>query len=403
LNLAKQRILELQKQKQGENMSSRQIINMTEEKITLATLISEKQLSRIVLKGFKSITECDIELTQLNILIGCNGAGKSNFISFFRMVQEILDGHLQVFVSRQGGPDTVLHFGRKTTEQLEIELYFGNNRYFATLEPTQDNRLMFSKESFGWSSGKSKMRSQALIGSGHFETQAFTGTGTKMDKYILSAMQQWRVYHFHDTSDSAYVKQAAPINDNIYLRPDARNLAAFLYLLKNNYSQSYQQIVKTIRLVAPFFSDFLLRPSPHNNDVIELEWFEQGQDMPFKAHLLSDGTLRFICLATVFLQPTALQPETILVDEPELGLHPYAITILASLMRAASREKQVIVSTQSVELLNEFTAKDVIVVDRKDGKSLLCRLNEDDLQEWLEDYTLGELWKKNIIGGRPSR
>jgi predicted ATPase len=397
LNLAKQRILELQKQKQGENMSSRQIINMTEEKITLAKLISEKQLSRIVLKGFKSITECDIELTQLNILIGCNGAGKSNFISFFRMVQEILDRHLQVFVGRQGGPDTVLHFGRKTTEQLEIELYFGNNRYFATLEPTQDNRLMFFQESFGWGG------SEWEIGSGHFETQVFTGTGTGIDEYVLSAMQQWRVYHFHDTSDSAYVKQAAPINDNIYLRPDARNLAAFLYLLKNNYSQSYQQIVKTIRLVAPFFSDFLLRPSPHNNDVIELEWFEQGQDMPFKAHLLSDGTLRFICLATVFLQPTSLQPETILVDEPELGLHPYAITILASLMRNISREKQVIVSTQSVELLSEFTAKDVIVVDRKDGKSLLRRLDEDDLQEWLEDYSLGELWKKNIIGGRPSK
>jgi predicted ATPase len=125
--------------------------------------------------------------------------------------------------------------------------------------------------------------------------------------------------------------------------------------------------------------------------------------MPFKAHLLSDGTLRFICLATVFLQPTALQPETILVDEPELGLHPYAITILASLMRSISREKQVIVSTQSVELLNEFSADDVIVVDRKYGKSLLRRLHEDDLQEWLEDYSLGELWKKNIIGGRPSR
>ena len=160
----------------------------------MAKLINKKQLSRIVLKGFKSIAECNLELTQLNILIGCNGAGKSNFISFFRMVQEILDGHLQVFVSRQGGPDTILHFGRKTTEQLEIELYFGNNRYLATLEPTQDNRLMFSKESFGWmSSGNSIMQTQALIGSGNFETQAFKGTGTKKDKDILSTMQQWRV------------------------------------------------------------------------------------------------------------------------------------------------------------------------------------------------------------------
>ncbi|MBU7581904.1 MAG: AAA family ATPase [Nostoc sp. TH1S01] len=357
---------------------------------------SEKQLSRIVLKGFKSIAECDLKLSRLNILIGANGAGKSNFLGFFRMVQQLLDENLQVFVSRQGGPDALLYFGRKTTEQLEFQLYFGNNGYFATLEPTQDNRLMFAAESFWWN-----MSGKREIGKGHFETKASRGTKTRIDDYILPTMQQWRVYHFHDTSDSAYIKQAHRINDNTYLRPDARNLAAFLYLLRENYQKSYQQIVKTIRLVAPFFGDFLLRPSPQNKEFIELEWFEKGQDIPFKAHLLSDGTLRFICLATVFLQPEELQPETILVDEPELGLHPYAIKILASLIKTAA--KQVIVSTQSVELLNEFHAADVIVFDRFQGKSLLRRLDEEELEEWLEDYSLGELWKKNLLGGRPSR
>jgi predicted ATPase len=194
---------------------------------------------------------------------------------------------------------------------------------------------------------------------------------------------------------------ATGINDNAYLRPDARNLASFLYLLRDSYPASYQRIVKTIRLVAPFFGDFYLRPSPKNKEVIELEWFERGQDIPFKAHLLSDGTLRFMCLATVFLQPEDLKPQTILVDEPELGLHPYAITVLASLIRTTS--KQVIVSTQSVELLNEFEASDVIVVDRDEGKSYLHRLNQQELEAWLLDYSLGELWRKNILGGRPAR
>ncbi len=357
---------------------------------------ADKQLSRIVLNGFKSIAACDLELSDLNVLIGANGAGKSNFIGFFRMVQQLLEENLQVFVSREGSPDALLHFGRKTTEQLEFQLYFGNNGYFATLEPTQDNRLMFARESFWWNLGGDRE-----IGKGHFETKAFVGTGTGIDKYVLSAIQKWRVYHFHDTSDSAYVKQPHGINDNAYLRPDARNLAAFLYFLRDSYPASYQKIVKTIRLVAPFFGDFYLRPSPQNKDAIELEWFERGQDIPFKAHVLSDGTLRFMCLATVFLQPEELQPETILVDEPELGLHPYAITVLASLIRTAA--KQVIVSTQSVELLNEFDAADVIVVDRLEGKSSLRRLNRQELAGWLEDYSLGELWKKNVLGGRPSR
>ncbi|MEC4818040.1 MAG: AAA family ATPase [Scytonema sp. PMC 1069.18] len=357
---------------------------------------SDKQLSRIILKGFKSIASCDLELSKLNVLIGANGAGKSNFIGFFRMVGQLFEQNLQVFVSRQGGPDALLHFGRKTTEQLEFQLYFGNNGYFATLEPTHDNRLVFAKESFWWN-----MSGEREIGKGYFETKAFIGTGVGIEKHILSVIQQWRVYHFHDTSDSAYVKQPHGINDNAYLRPDARNLASFLYFLRDRYPASYQKIVKTIRLVAPFFGDFYLRPSPQNKDVIELEWFERGQDVPFKAYLLSDGTLRFMCLATVFLQPEDLQPETVLVDEPELGLHPYAITVLASLIRTAS--KQVIVSTQSVELLNEFNANDVMVVDRNEGKSSIRRLNQRDLEEWLEDYSLGELWKKNILGGRPSR
>jgi predicted ATPase len=136
--------------------------------------------------------------------------------------------------------------------------------------------------------------------------------------------------------------------------------------------------------------------------MIELEWFEEGEDMPFKAYHLSDGTLRFICLATLLVQPADQQAETIIIDEPELGLHPYAITVLAGLLKSASKEKQIIVSTQSVDLLSEFSPEDVIVVDRNGNKSILSRLDSSTLQDWLEEYSLGELWKKNLLGGRPS-
>jgi predicted ATPase len=216
-------------------------------------------------------------------------------------------------------------------------------------------------------------------------------------------MKQWRVYHFHDTGETATVKQVQAINDNSYLRTDASNLAAFLYLLQQKHQNQYQQIIKTIRLVAPFFGDFSLRPSPLKEDMIELEWREGGKDIPFKAGHLSDGTLRFICLATVLLQPSELQPSTIIIDEPELGLHPYAIKVLAALIRSTAKDKQIIVSTQSVELLNEFDPEDVVVVDRKDNASFFRRLGNDEFADWLEDYTLGELWQKNILGGRPAR
>ena len=359
---------------------------------------SGDQLRRIVLKGYKSIAECDLKLGVLNVLVGCNGAGKSNFIEFFQMIQSMLEGRLQRFVGYQGGPDAILHFGRKRTEELATELYFGNNGYLATFQPTQDNRLMFTDESVWWN-----VTGPRSIGNGYFETQALQGTRTGIDQYILPTMQQWRVYHFHDTSDTAHVKQLHSIHDNRYLRPDARNLAAFLYYLQNQHGGSYQKIMKTIQLVAPFFGGFLLRPSLHDGDKIELLWQEKEQDIPCKAHQLSDGTLRFIALTTLFLQPEEQMPETILVDEPELGLHPYAITLLAALMRSVSTHKQLIVSTQSVELLNEFDPEDIIVADRHGGRSLLRRLEPDELSQWLEEYSLGELWKKNIFGGRPAR
>jgi predicted ATPase len=257
--------------------------------------------------------------------------------------------------------------------------------------------MMYASENLWWN-----MSGDKSVGAGHFESQVESHkSGIK--EYTVPTMKSWRVYHFHDTSDSALVKQRHGINDNVYLRPDARNLAAFLYYLKNQHPKNYQRIVKTIRLVAPFFGDFYLRPSPDAKDQIELEWIEKGQDIPFKAHVLSDGTLRFICLATVLMQPEELKPETILIDEPELGLHPFAIHLLAGLLRSASKSRQVIISTQSPDLLNEFNVEDVIVADRDDGVTNLHRLNQSELKEWLEEYTLGELWQKNILGGRPSK
>lgn len=360
---------------------------------------SSDHLNRLVIKGYKSIREYDLKLGALNVLIGANGAGKSNFISLFKLIAKMLDNKLQLTVGTAGGPDSLLYFGRKTTDELKVELYFGNNGYKCALAPTQDNRMIFNYESLYWN-----MKGDWNPQSGHFETyvESQKGKGLIYD-YVVPSMRNWRVYHFHDTSDSARVKQIHGVNDNNYLREDAANLAAFLYRLQQHHPSHYQRIVKTIRLVAPFFGDFHLRPTPDNTDKIQLEWTELNQDVPFKANELSDGTLRFICLATVLLQPEEFMPSAILIDEPELGLHPYAISVLGSLMKSAAAQHQLIISTQSVELVNEFEAEDLIVVDKEQGASTFKRLNTLDLKDWLEDYSLGELWKKNLLGGRPGK
>lgn len=365
----------------------------------MKTVIDSNQLSRLVLKGYKSIAECDIQLGMLNVLIGANGAGKSNFIGFFKLIGRILDKNLQMVVGEAGGPDAVLHFGRKKTENLDVKLYFGNNGYQFKLKPTQDNRMIFSHESLWWN-----VRDEWHATSGHFETnfQEKKNHG-RIWEFTVPAMRSWRIYHFHDTSTTAMVKQVHGVNDNEYLREDARNLAAFLYHLKNNYTNNYHRIVKSIQMVAPFFGDFLFRPYAGNPERIQLEWKELGEDIPFTASSLSDGTLRFMCLATVLLQPENLMPATILIDEPELGLHPFAITLLGAMIKSTALQHQIIVSTQSVELVNEFEVDNLIVVDKREKSSHFHKLNEDTLKEWLKEYSLGDLWKKNILGGRPNR
>lgn len=360
--------------------------------------MNSNNLSRIILKGYKSIKECELKLHDLNILIGSNGAGKSNFISFFKLIQQILDKQLQTYISKQGGPDNILYCGRKKTEEINAELYFGNNGYKISLEPTTDNKMIFSKECFWWNQSGDRS-----LGSGHFESEYDKGTKTGIDRYVIPAMKSWRVYHFHDTSETALVKQKHSISFNESFQSDARNLAAFLHLLRENHDNDYNRIVKTVQLVAPFFGDFILRPDPYNKESIELGWKEKGIETPFKANALSDGTLRFICLTTVLMQPEEYQPDTIIIDEPELGLHPYAIKLLASMLRSASKSKQIIVSTQSVELLNEFEAEDIIIADRTPEGTNIHRLDSEKLKEWLEEYSLGELWQKNLLGGRPSR
>jgi len=218
---------------------------------------------------------------------------------------------------------------------------------------------------------------------------------------VYKAISSWVVYHFHDTSLTTGVRRQKPINDNEVLRPDAQNLAAFLHRIHQTDPGSYNQIRDVVRLAAPFFDDFKLRPVPTNPDFIQLEWRQKDSDYPFLANQLSDGTLRFLCLATALLQPT--RPPTILFDEPELGLHPYALTLLGNLFKQAAVDvsKQIIIATQSAPLLNEFDPEDVIIVERHQGESTFRRLKSDDLSEWLGEYALGELWQKNVLGGRP--
>jgi predicted ATPase len=371
-------------------------------------------LKRIKIEGFKSIKNLDLELRPLNILIGPNGAGKSNLIAFFRLMNNLVEKNLQVFVRKQGGADKILHFGEKVTRRLVVDLDFPPNEYRCVLEPTVTGGLVFKEEYcrvVSWHHGedigdKSGHKRVPLAKPGDEESglasisdQESPSASSKDRTGTIEQMRQWTVYHFADTGPDASIKKACNVHDNLVLRRDASNLAAYLSYIHKTQAKVYEEIVATIRRVAPFFQDFILEPDPINPEMIRLRWKHEGTDAYFDANDLSDGTLRFICLATLLLQPEP--PQTILMDEPELGLHPYAIQILAGLMRSASARTQIIASTQSVTLANEFGPDDIVIADRKENESVFRRLAEPEVKDWLASYGVGDLWQKNLVGGTP--
>jgi predicted ATPase len=366
------------------------------------------KLKSISLSGYKSIREATVELRDLNVLIGANGAGKSNLISAFGMVRDLVEGRLGVYVGRRGGSNALLYFGRKVTERIKIKLDFHPNGYEASLAPNDAGGLFFEEE-LCWFHGDGfpEPYSQDL-GAGHTETK-LQPAKRGISHFTEENIKSWQVFHFHDVSENAPVKQLHALADHQFLRADARNLASFLWRLRSSedagYRDSYRRILSAIRAVAPFFDEFVLEADGVRSDLIQLAWREAGSDDHFFSAALSDGTLRFICLATLLLQPSELLPSLIIIDEPELGLHPFAIHQLAALLKAASTRTQVIVSTQSVTLINQLEASDLIVVDRKiengRGYSELRRISDDEISQWTSDYALGEIWEKNIIGGRP--
>ncbi|MEZ8025429.1 AAA family ATPase [Vibrio sp. 1F255] len=365
------------------------------------------KIDRLTIKGFKSIRDLDkLQLNKLNVLIGANGVGKSNFVSYFRMLHELVEGRLQVWTSKQGGADRIVSYGVKETESLQTVIRFGDNGYLAELSPTAEDAFTFTKEQL-YFDGPYYGVTKPDLGSGHKESnlkkEMSGGTSASVASFCYAAISGWKVFHFHDTSDTAAVKRVGAVHDNESLRSDAANLTAYLFKLQRDNPEVYAQICKTVRLAVPFFDDFVLKPTQLSSgeEQIRLLWKQSDSDYPLWPSQLSDGSLRFICLVTALLQPNP--PSTIIIDEPELGLHPYAITLLGALLRSASKRMQVIVSTQSVPLLNEFDLADLIVVERDNGASTFKRLDAEKFESWLDDYSVGELWEKNIIGGRPSK
>lgn len=364
-------------------------------------------LKRITVSGYKSIAGNEsfqsIDFNDITVIIGANGSGKSNLISFFKMLNNMMTGAVQNFIGKNGFAEAILHFGSKQTPLFHANLQFKNStdsdEYDFSLEKTSQGQMIFSEEKIIWNGHIHD------FGAGHKEsflaTSALSHSYEKTIRHILS---NCRAYQFHDTSDSSRIRNYANIGNNRFLMSDGGNIAAYLTMIKSKYRNYYQRIVDKIRIVVPQFYDFVLEPEMLNNNTIKLNWYsKKNQEYILGPDQFSDGSIRFIALATLFLQPPELLPNVIIIDEPELGLHPQAIDILSSMIESVSQDVQVIIATQSPRFLDSFSPDNVVVAEYDDENqtSIFKRLRTADFSDWLADYSLSQLWEKNVIGGQP--
>ena len=353
-------------------------------------------LQSLSISGFRSIRELhEFPMRQLNVLVGANGAGKSNFVEFFRMLGAMFQENLQGFVNQAGGGDGLFFEGPKTTREITATLMFGANGFRFQLEPVPGGDLIVEHVATYadgvWRRGERATREARI--------ERWKQPPSEL-AHIHEVVSSWVVYHFHDTSTLAPMRRDGAIEDTGELRPNADNLAAFLRGLRDQHPARYQRIRETVQIIAPFFDDFLLEPRKKGDaEHVRLDWRQRGSTFPYQPWHLSDGTIRFIALVTALLQPSP--PSTLVVDEPELGLHPAALRVLAAVMHEASAATQLVVSTQSPLLVDHFEADDVVVVRRSGAESLFERQSAADLERWLDEYTLGELMLKNVVETGP--
>lgn len=354
--------------------------------------------SRVQIQGYKSFADTGPVVLNdgVNLLLGANGAGKSNFVSFFRFINRLFEQQLFLHTGEIGGADFALHKGPPKMSEIATTLHVGNNEYSFRLKRADNDRFIFLEESAVWTYNGQR---RELAPAGASES-ALKNSREPIAQHTYDYLRGIRAFHFHDTSATAPVMGSEHKDNSLGLAGDARNIAPVLLHMRESEPEVYAHIRASIQIIAPFFDDFMLVPDKAGR--VALRWRQVGlPEDTFGPSAFSDGTLRFVCLTVLLNQPDSHLPQLILIDEPELGLHPHAVQVLAEMLKAAGGRTQLLVATQSPALVDQFSPDNVLVVQRVGYASTIERKSRTELAGWLEEYSLGDLWRKNLLGGTP--
>lgn len=362
------------------------------------------RIKSVTIEGFRSLRNIqNLELPQLTVLIGANGTGKSTLIRFFEMLSWMLKSkNLQEFVLRQGGGDDQFYMGSRCTSRIRAELCLetstGLNDYrFDLAHVSGGDSVIVMNEAYRYSSHEIPSKAKWTEIGAVSKESALLDSEDRTARTITNLLRQCSTYQFHDTSPNSAIHNRWDVTESFRLRSDGGNLAAVLLNLRDTNAKRYELIVRQIRRVLPVFKDFVLEEEAGK---VLLRWVSSQSDKVFGSHLTSDGSLRLFCLLTLLNLPPERLPDVMLFDEPELGLHPHAITLVAEIFKRLSKKRQIFIATQSPYLVDCFELENIIIASANQGETLLTTLPREQYQGWLDDeYQLSDIWLKHAVGG----
>jgi predicted ATPase len=394
----------------------------------------------IKIEGFRSFKKVELEVPRLAVLIGPNGGGKSNFLDLLTLMAEAGNMQLANGVAKRGGFANIA-FGFDPQVELRVEMRFkaalpakaegqsGDERPDVRFSMTARGlafQAVLVHEVVAQESGKQPSLSAEMLSRGPAGAvfRVMSESGALTDKrvgvasnelaitqvrnsseypaaaFVLGEFTGWRVYRDIDVGSTSPVRQPALIRPGIQLLPDGSNLSSVLYAIQQDYPDDWQDVLEILRTAYPEFVKLTV-PAQGGDGKVLLRWFEKPFDRHggISANFLSDGTLKLLCLLAILKSPDP--PPLICIDEPELGLHPDWIKLVAELLQVAAMRTQVIVATHSPHIVAKLEPEQVIVAEKVDGETRLERQDRQDLEKWLKDFNLSELWLAGQLGGRP--
>ena len=370
-----------------------------------------ERIESIHVKGFRSLADVKLDsIPNPMVLLGTNGAGKSNVLRFFEMLKEMAHLRLGEFTLRQGGADDQLFGGARSTQQIEATVFFrttlGRSRFTFVLQYAHPDRFIITGEQFRSPDPEDSSEDDPVYlffdqPIGHESACVQESRSSTADMRLTKAVEllaDCGHYQFHDTSDCAPVKTRWDVEDNHRLLGHGGNLASVLLSLQENEAPRFDLICKQLAQVVPDFNGF---QNVENYGKTILRWRSKGTGKTMGAHLTSDGSLRCFQLVTLLNLPDTLLPRVVLLDEPELGLHPAAIALVSHMAKSLARRCQVIIATQSPHFVDAFGFEDMIVLELRDGRTETTRPDPSRFGRLLKNYSTGELWWKGVLGGYP--